>query len=93
MLRQKGRDCLFLPEKHLLINKIKETSKACELKRLKCSDTNEIFITDYTSAKDVQAQFVTIATILNEKGKNDITNVKVLSCKSTNVSLLSKTRH
>ena len=48
------------------------------MKRFKRSDTNDIFITDYTSVKKVQAQFVTIATILNEKDKNNITDVKVL---------------
>ena len=35
-------------------------------------------MTYYTSIKEVQAEFVSMATILNEKGKNDIINVKVL---------------
>ena len=83
----KERIVCFSPEKHLLINKKEETGKVCELKRFKRSDTNDIFITDYTSVKEVEPQFpksdmqdefVTIATSLNEKGKNDITNVKGL---------------
>ena len=70
------RDCLFLPVKDLLINKIKETGKA-QLKRFKRSDTNDIFIADYTSVKKVQAEFVSIETIVNEKGRNDIIDAKV----------------
>ena len=83
----KERTVCFFPEKHLLINKIEENGKACQLKRFKRSDTNDIFITDYTSVKevkpqflksDMQAEFFTIATILNKKAKNDIINVKGL---------------
>ena len=45
----KERTVCFYPEKHPLINKIEETDIACELKRFKRSDTNDTFITDYTS--------------------------------------------
>ena len=83
----KERTFCFSSEKHLLINKIEENGKACELKRFKRSDTNDVFITDCTSLKevepqflksDMQAEFVTTATILNEKAKNDIINAKGL---------------
>lgn len=82
----KERTVRFYSEKHQLINKIEETGKSSELKRFKCSDTNDIFITDYKSVKevqphflkkDMQAEFITIPT-LNEKTKNDIINVKGL---------------
>ena len=74
----KERTVCFSSEKHLLINEIEEAGKTCELKRFKRSDTNDILITDYTSGKEVESQFpksdmqagfVTIATILNEKAK------------------------
>ena len=74
----KERTVCFSSEKHLLINKIEEAGKTYELKRFKRSDTNDILITDYTSGKevepqfpksDMQAEFFTIATILNEKAK------------------------
>ena len=47
------------------------------MKRFKRSDTNDIFIADYTSVKKVQAEFVSIETIVNEKGRNDIVDAKV----------------
>ena len=83
----KEKTICFYSEKHLLINKIEETSKVCQLKRFKRSDSNDIFITDYTSVKevepelpksDMQTDFAIIATILNEKAKNYIINVKDL---------------
>ena len=83
----KERTVCFSPEKHLLINKIEENGKVCELKWFKRSDTNDIFITDYTSVKEVKPQFLksdmqaecfTTASILNKKAKNDIINVKGL---------------
>ena len=43
----KERTVCFFPEKHLLINK--NRGEYCELKRFKRSDTNDLFITDYTS--------------------------------------------
>ena len=48
------------------------------MKQFKRSDTNDIFITDYTSIKKVQAEFVSIETIVTEKGRNDIIDAKVL---------------
>ena len=98
----KERTFCFSSEKHLLINKIEENGKACELKRFKRSDTNDVFITDYTSLKevepqfpksDMQAEFVTTATILNEKAKNDIINAKGLITTWCRLSLLPKIRH
>ena len=77
----KERTVCFFSEKHLVIHKIEENGKACELKRFKRSDISDILITDYTSVKevepqspksDMQAEFVTIATILNGKAKNNI---------------------
>ena len=77
----KERTVCFFSEKHLVIHKIEENGKACELKRFKRSDISDILITDYTPVKevepqspksDVQAEFVTIATILNGKAKNNI---------------------
>ena len=77
----KERTVCFFPEKHLVINKIEENGKACELKRFKCSDISDILITDYTLVKevepqspksDMQTEFVTIATILNGEAKNNI---------------------
>ena len=85
----KERTVCFSLEKHLLINKIEENGKACELKRFKRSGTNDIFITDYTSVKEGKPQFLksdmqtecfTIAIILDKKAKNDIINVKGLLC-------------
>ena len=77
----KERTVCFFPEKHLVINKIEENGKACELKRFKRSDISDILITYYTSVKevepqtpksDMQAEFVTLATILNGEAKNNI---------------------
>ena len=77
----KERTVCFFSEKHLVIHKIEENGKACELKRFKRSDISDILITDYTSVKevepqtpksDMQAEFVTLATILNGEAKNNI---------------------
>ena len=54
----KERTVCFSPKKHLLTNKIEETGKACELKWFRRSGTNEIFITDYKSLKEVQPRFL-----------------------------------
>ena len=77
----KERTVCFFSEKHLVIHKIEENGKACELKRFKRSDISDILITYYTSVKevepqtpksDMQAEFVTLATILNGEAKNNI---------------------
>ena len=94
----KERTVCFYSEKHQLINKIEETGKSSELKRFKRSDTNDTFITDYKSVKevephflkkDMQAGFITITT-LTEKTKKDIINVKGLIYSLTPIESYTK---
>lgn len=68
---------------------MEETGKASELIWLKNSDTNDVVVTVYMLVdeiepqlpkSDMHAEFVTIATIFNKKGKNNIINVKILIC-------------
>ena len=94
----KERTVCFYSEKHQLINKIEEDGKSSELKRCKRSDTNDTFITNYTSVKevepdflksDMQAEFISITT-LNEKTKNDIIDVKGLIYSLTPIESYTK---
>ena len=53
-IREKGKDSLFSPEKHLLINKMEETGKASELIWLKNSDTNDVVVTVYMLVDEIE---------------------------------------
>ena len=81
------RTVCFSSEKPLQINKIEETGKACELRPFKCSDTNDIFITDYTSVKEVERQ-ATSSCVVVFSNKETFDSIQMITRVTSRLNLL-----